>query len=138
MSTSLEVAPFVTGVVANPCRLAAAALGPLIALGSHFLELLNVVQDGSFVTMRFPDAIWRVISAPSIGVDEVMLVELSRPELIWPMDIILCVNAVFSGHWRAFALGHYLHVGDRLVFCFRPGVLEALVRVFNANSVRRT
>jgi hypothetical protein len=45
------MAPFVTNVVANSSRLAAAALGPLIAPGSHFLELLVVVQDGSFITL---------------------------------------------------------------------------------------
>jgi hypothetical protein len=40
----LEAAPFVTGVVATPSRLAAVALGPLIAPGSHFLELLVIVE----------------------------------------------------------------------------------------------
>jgi hypothetical protein len=39
-----EAAPFVTGMVATPRRLAAAALGPLITPGSHFLELLVIVQ----------------------------------------------------------------------------------------------
>jgi hypothetical protein len=34
-----------TGVVTTPCLLAAAALGPLIALGSHFFELLIAIQD---------------------------------------------------------------------------------------------
>jgi hypothetical protein len=38
-----EAAPFVTGVVVTPRRLAAVALGPLIAPRSHFLELLVVV-----------------------------------------------------------------------------------------------
>jgi hypothetical protein len=38
-----EVAPFVTGLVATPRRLATVALGPLIAQVSHFLELLVVV-----------------------------------------------------------------------------------------------
>jgi hypothetical protein len=38
-----EGAHFVTGMVANPRCLAAAALGPLVAPGSHFLELLIVV-----------------------------------------------------------------------------------------------
>jgi hypothetical protein len=46
-----KVAPFVTGVVANPRRLAAAGLGPLIAPGSHFLELLVIIQDGTFITL---------------------------------------------------------------------------------------
>jgi hypothetical protein len=78
------------------------------------LELLIVIQDGSFITLRLPDAIRRVLSAPSFGVDEVVMVEQSRPELIWPLDVILGINVVFSGHWRPLALGHHLHVGDRL------------------------
>jgi hypothetical protein len=132
------MALFVTNVVTNSCRLAAAALGPLIAPGSHFLELLVVVQDGSFITLRLPDAIRRVLSAPGFGVGEVVLVEQSRPELIWPMDVILGVNAIFSGRWRAFSLGHHLHLGDRLVIRFRLGALEASVRIFKANGIRRT
>jgi hypothetical protein len=39
-----EVAPPVTGVVTTARRLAAEMLGPLIAPGSHFLELLIVVD----------------------------------------------------------------------------------------------
>jgi hypothetical protein len=56
------------------------------------------------------------------------------------VDVNLSVggNAVLSGRWRAFVLGHHLHVGDRLVFRFRLGVLEASVWVFDANGVRRT
>jgi hypothetical protein len=127
-----------TGVVANPRRLAAASLGPLIALGSHFLELLVVVQDRTFVTLWLPNAIRRAISAPGFSVSEVALVEQSRPELIWPVDIILGVNAVLSRRWRAFALGHHLHIGDRLIFRFRLGALEASVWVFTANGVRHT
>jgi hypothetical protein len=136
----LEVAPFMTGVVATPRRLAAVALGPLIAPGSHFLELLVVVLDLSFTTLLLPEAIRRVISAPGLSVGEVVLVEQSRPQLIWHVDIILGVggNDVLSGRWRAFALGHHLHVGDRLVFRFRLGALEASVRVFDADGVRRT
>jgi hypothetical protein len=76
------MAPFVTGVVATPRRLAAAALGPLIALGSHFLGLLLIIQDWSFTTLRLPEAIQRVLSAPGLSVGEVVLVEQSRPELI--------------------------------------------------------
>jgi hypothetical protein len=38
------VAPPVTGVVVTPRRLAAEMLGPLITLGSHFLELLIAVD----------------------------------------------------------------------------------------------
>jgi hypothetical protein len=69
-----------------------------------------------------------------------VLVEQSRPELIWPVDIILGAggNAILSGRWRAFALGHRLHVGDRLFFRFKLGTLEASVRIFTATGVRRT
>jgi hypothetical protein len=69
-----------------------------------------------------------------------VLVEQSRPELLWPIDIILRAggNAVLSGHWRAFTLGHRLCVGDHLVFCFKLGTLEASVRIFAATDVHRT
>jgi hypothetical protein len=136
----LEAAPFVTGVVATPRRLAAAALGPLIAPGSQFLELLIVIEYWSFTTLRLPDVVRRAISAPGLSVGEVGLVEQSRPELIWPVDIILGVggNAVLSGHWRAFALGHRLCVGDRLVFRFKLGTLEASVWIFTTTGIRRT
>jgi hypothetical protein len=135
-----ELAPFVTGVVTTPCRLATVVLGPLIAPGSHILELLVVVQDWSFTTLRLPEVIRRVLSDPGLSVGEVTLVEQSRPELIWPVDVILGVggSAVLSGHSRAFVLGHHLHVSDRLVFRFRLGALEASVRVFDANGIRRT
>jgi hypothetical protein len=69
-------------VVVNSCLLAAAALGPLIAMGSHFLEILIVVQDGSFITLQLPDVIRRVLSATGFGVGKVVLVEQSRSELI--------------------------------------------------------
>jgi hypothetical protein len=130
----LEATPFATGVVATPRRLAAVALGPLIAPRFHFLELIVVVEYWSFTTLRLPDVVQRAISAPGLSVGEVMLVEQSRPELIWPMDIILGAggNAILSGCWRAFALGHRLRVGDRLVLCFKLGTLEALVRIFTA------
>jgi hypothetical protein len=127
-----------TNMVANSHRLAVAALGPLITSGSHFLELLIVVQYGSFIILRLPDAIRRVLSAPGFGVSEVVLVEQSRPELIWHVDVILGVNAVFSGRWRHFAQSHHLHVGDRLVFRVRLGTLEASVWIFNANGIRQT
>jgi hypothetical protein len=39
-----EAAPPATGVVATPRLLAAAMLGPLIAPGSYFLELLIIVD----------------------------------------------------------------------------------------------
>jgi hypothetical protein len=69
-----------------------------------------------------------------------MLVEQSRPELIWPVDIILGAggNAVFSGRWSAFALCHRLRVGDHLVFYFKLGALEASVWIFATNGVRHT
>jgi hypothetical protein len=56
------------------------------------------------------------------------------------VDVILGVggSAVLFGHWRAFALSHHLLVSDRLIFRFTLGVLEASVRVFDANSVRHT
>jgi hypothetical protein len=56
------------------------------------------------------------------------------------VDIILGAggNAVFSGHWRAFALGHRLCVGDHLVFRFKLATLEASVRIFAAAGVRHT
>jgi hypothetical protein len=47
-------------------------------------------------------------------------------------------NAVLSGHWRAFALGHRLRVGDHLVFRFKLGKLEASVQIFTAAGIRRT
>jgi hypothetical protein len=115
-------------------------LGPLIALGSRFLELLVVVDLWSFDSLRLPDAVWRVIHAPGASSGEVALSEQSRPDLFWPMEIILGAsgNAVLSGRWRAFALGHRLRVGDHLVFRFKLGTLEASVRIFAAAGVRRT
>jgi hypothetical protein len=135
-----EVALPVIGVVATPRRLAAEMLGPLLAPGSHFLELLVVVEAWSFTSLRLPDAVRRVIYAPGFSTGEVVLVEQSRPELLWPVDIILGAggNAVLSGRWRAFALGHRLRVGDHLVFRFKLGTLEASVRIFAAAGVRRT
>jgi hypothetical protein len=41
----------VNGVVATPHPLAAAMLGPLITLGSCFLELLIVIDAWSFNTL---------------------------------------------------------------------------------------
>jgi hypothetical protein len=69
-----------------------------------------------------------------------VLVEQSRPDLLWPVDILLGEggNALLSGRWRAFALGHRLRIGDHLVFRFRLGTLEASVRIFAAAGVRRT
>jgi hypothetical protein len=69
-----------------------------------------------------------------------MLVEQSRPELLWPVDVILGVggNAVLFGRWRAFALGHRLRIGDHLIFHFKLGTLEATVRIFTATGICRT
>jgi hypothetical protein len=115
-------------------------LGPLIALRSCFLELLVIVDAWSFDSLRLPDAVRRVIYAPGASSGEVMLVEQSRPELLWPMDIIFGAggNAVFSGRWRAFILDHRLRVGDHLVFRFKLGTLEASVWIFATAGVRRT
>jgi hypothetical protein len=71
---------------------------------------------------------------------EVALVEQSRPELLWRVDIILGGggNAVLSGSWRAFVLGHRLCIGDHLVFRFKLGMVEASVRIFTTAGVHRT
>jgi hypothetical protein len=50
-------------------------LGPLIAPGSRFLELLVVIEAWSFITLRLPDAVRRAIYAPGFSVGEVVLVE---------------------------------------------------------------
>jgi hypothetical protein len=117
-----------------------AAQGPFIVPGSQFLELLVIVEAWSFTTLRLPDVVRRAISAPGLSVGEVVLVEQSRPELIWPVDIILgaSINAIFSGRWRAFALGHRLGVSNRLIFLFKLGTLEASMRIFTATGVRCT
>jgi hypothetical protein len=70
-----EAAPPTTGVVATPRRLAAEMLGPLVALGSRFLELLIVIDAWSFVSLRLPDAVQRVIYALGASSGEVALVE---------------------------------------------------------------
>jgi hypothetical protein len=115
-------------------------LGPLIAPGSRFLELLIVIDLWSFDSLRLPDAVRRVIYAPGASSGEVALSEQSRPDLFWPVDIILRAsgNAVLSGRWRAFALGHRLRVGDHLVFRFKLGMMEASVRMFATAGVHHT
>jgi hypothetical protein len=115
-------------------------LGPLIGPGSRFLELLVVVDAPGFNSLRLPDAIRRVIYAPGAAAGEIALGEQSRPDLFWPVDILLGDggNAILSGRWRAFALGHRLRIGDHLVFRFKLGTLEATVRIFTAGGVRRT
>jgi hypothetical protein len=129
-----EVALPAIGVVATPCRFAADMLGPLITPGSHFLELLIIVA-WSFISLRLPDAV-----APGSSSGEVVLGEQSRLELLWPVDIILGAGgtAALFGHWRAFALGHRLRVGDHLVFRFKLGMLEASVQIFAATGIHRT
>jgi hypothetical protein len=114
--------------------------GPLTGPGSRFLELLIVVDAPGFNSLWLPDAVRRVIYAPGAAAGEIALGEQSRPDLLWPVDILLGVggNAALSGRWRAFALGHRLHVGDHLVFRFKLGTLEASVRIFTAGGVRRT
>jgi hypothetical protein len=63
------------------------------------LELLVVIEAWSFITLCLPDAVRRVIYAPDFSIREVMLVDQSRPELIWHVDIMLGAggNAVLSG-----------------------------------------
>jgi hypothetical protein len=130
----------VNGVVATPRHLAAALLGPLIAPGSRFLELLVVVDAPGFNSLRLPDAIRRAIHAHGPAAGEIALGEQSRPDLFWPVDILFGANGnvVLSGRWRPFALGCRLRIGDRLVFRFKLGTLEATVRIFTADGVRRT
>jgi hypothetical protein len=114
--------------------------GPLIALGSRFLELLLVIEAWSFISLWLPDAVRRVIYAPGSSSGEVVLVERSSLELLWPDDIILGVGGTvaLSGHWRAFTLGHRRHVGGHLIFRFRLGTLEASVRIFTTGGICRT
>jgi hypothetical protein len=135
-----KVAPPATGVVTTPRHLAAEMLGPLVASGSQFLELLVIVDVLSFDSLRLPDAVRRVMYAPGASSGEVVLVEQSRPKLLWPVDILLGAgcNAVLSGHWRAFALSHRLRIGNHLIFRFKLGTLEASVRIFAATGVHRT
>jgi hypothetical protein len=56
------------------------------------------------------------------------------------VDILFGVtgNVVLADRWRPFALGCHLHIGDRLVFRFKLGTLEATVRIFTADGIRRT
>jgi hypothetical protein len=115
-------------------------LGPLVASGSRFLELLVIVDAPGFNSLRLPDAVRRVVYAPGTAAGEIALGEQSRQDLFWPVDILRGDGgiAVLSGRWRAFALGHRLCVGDHLVFRFKLGTLEATVRIFTTGGVRRT
>jgi hypothetical protein len=56
------------------------------------------------------------------------------------VDILFGVNGnvILFGRWRPFALGCRLRVGDRLVFRFKLGTLEAMVRIFTSDGVHRT
>jgi hypothetical protein len=58
-------APLENGVVATLRHLAAAMLGPLISPGSHFLELLIVVDAPGFSSLQLPDAVQRVVYTPA-------------------------------------------------------------------------
>jgi hypothetical protein len=53
----------------------------------------------SFDSLRLPNAVRRAIYAPGASSEEVMLVEQSRLDLLWPMDTLLGEggNAVLSG-----------------------------------------
>jgi hypothetical protein len=115
-------------------------LGPLVAPGSRFLELLVVVDAPGFNSLRLLDVVRRVIYAPGTAAGEIALGEQSRPDLFWPVDILLGDggNAILAGRWRAFALGHHLRVGDHLVLRFKLGTLEATVRIFTAGGAHRT
>jgi hypothetical protein len=115
-------------------------LGLLIGPRSRFLELLVIVDAPGFHSLQLPDAVRRVIYAPGVAAGEIALGEQSRPDLLWSMDILLGVggNAILFGRWRAFALGHRLHIGDHLVFRFKLGTLEATVWIFTTGGVRRT
>jgi hypothetical protein len=81
-----------------------------------------------------------VVYAPGAASREIALGEQSRPDLFWPVDILLGAsgNAVLSGRWRAFALGHRLRVSDHLVFRFKLAALDASVRIFTTAGVHRT
>jgi hypothetical protein len=104
------------------------------------LELLVVVDAPGFNSLRLPDAVRRAVHAHGPAAGEIALGEQSRPDLFWPVDILFGANGnvVLSGRWRPFALGHRLRVGDHLVFRFKLGTLEATVRIFTTDSVRRT
>jgi hypothetical protein len=115
-------------------------LGALIAPVSRFLELLVVIDPLSFNVLRLPDAVRRVVYAPGAAAGEISLGEQSRPDLVWPVDILLGAggNAVLFGRWRSFSLGHRLRISDHFVFRFKLGALEASVRIFTTAGVRRT
>jgi hypothetical protein len=104
------------------------------------MELLVVFDVLSFDSLWLPNAVQRVIYAPGASSGEVALVEQSRPDHLWPVDILLRAdgNAILFGRWRAFVLGHRLRVGNHLIFRFKLGMLEASVQIFAAAGVRCT
>jgi hypothetical protein len=57
-------------------------LGPLIGLGSRFLELLVVIDAPGFSSLRLPDSVRRVIYAPGVAAGAIALGEQSRPDLL--------------------------------------------------------
>jgi hypothetical protein len=118
----------------------AAILGPLIVPRSRFLELLVVVDASSFNSLRLPDVVWRAIHAHDPTAGEIALGEQSRPGLFWPVDIVFGAggDASLTVRWGALAHSLHLRVGDHLVFRFKLGTLEAMVRVFTAGGVHRT
>jgi hypothetical protein len=73
-------------------------LGPLIGPGSHFLELLIVIDAPGFSSLRLPDIVRRVVYATGAAAGEITLGEQSRPDLLWPVNILLGAggNAVLS------------------------------------------
>jgi hypothetical protein len=81
-----------------------------------------------------------VVYAPGTAAEEIALGEQSRPDHFWPVDILFGAtgNVVLAGCWRPFALGCRLRIGDRLVFRFKLGTLEATVWIFTTGGVRRT
>jgi hypothetical protein len=64
-------------------------LGPLIGLGSCFLELLIVINAPGFSSLWLPDVVQRVVYAPGAAAREIALGDQSRPDLFWPVDILL-------------------------------------------------
>jgi hypothetical protein len=64
-----------------------------------------------------------VIHAPGAAAGEIILGEQSRPDLFWPVDILLGAggDTVLAERWRALAHGLCLRVGDHLVFRFKLG-----------------
>jgi hypothetical protein len=134
-----RAAPFTTGLVATRRLAATEALRPLVAPGSRFFEFIVDVGAWSFYTLCITEAIRQALSGPGLTVGKVILAEPSLSDLVWSIDIVLGISGgTISGRWRAFALDHRLLVGHRLIFCFKLGMREASVWVFDTHGVRRT